>query len=123
MALRAADDAVGDGVTLGPVTLARKVITYGTTMVVNPNDGTVFQITATDGVAFAVNLGGSQIAGKLIVVVVKNTSGGNTGAITWGAGFKPQAALVVATVSTRTVMFISDGTNYVEVSRNLDTPN
>lgn len=122
MAIRAVDDAVGDGVTLAPVTYTRKVITYGTVMVLDPNQGTVFQITATDGVAFTINTV-VPAAGKLVIVVIKNTSGGNTGAITWGAGFKPQAALVVATVSTRTAMFISDGTNLVEVSRNLDTPN
>lgn len=118
MPIRAVDDAVGDGVTLAPVSFTRKVITYGTAMVLNPNEGTHFSITVTDGVAFSITPSAPGPAGKLVLLTLRNTSGGALGAVTLASPFKIAAtAIAVATAFSRTYVFISDGTNLVEVAR------
>lgn len=123
--LRFADDAVGDGVTIGRgLTLARAVLPYGTVIATDASLANAFTITATDGVAFAISAPSNLSAGKQITYTIRNTSGGALGAITWNAVFKMAAFTNPATANSRSIAFIYDGTNLVEVSRcAADIPN
>lgn len=123
--LRLQDDPVGDGVTLTRgLTLARAVLTYGTVIATDASLGNSFTITATDGVAFTISAPSNLVAGKQISYTVRNTSGGALGAITWNAVFKMAAFANPATANSRSISFVYDGANLVEVSRTpADVPN
>jgi hypothetical protein len=97
-------------------------LVYGAAIAIDASVGNNFQVSITDGVAFVVSAptnppetGRSQ----LMSIKFKNTSGGAHGAGTWNAIFKTQAAVfpAIATGFSRTVQFIWDGTNWVEVGR------
>lgn len=63
--------------------------------------------------------------GQLLVVIIKNTSGGAT-AITWSAGYKLGAWTNPATGFSRSITFYADNASqaYVEVCRGtVDVPN
>lgn len=78
-------------------------------------------ITATTGVAFAINaplnppgVGFSQE----LTLTIKNTSGGALGAATFNAVYKLGAAWTQpATGFSRSIQFRWDGTNWIEVGR------
>ena len=122
---RIQDDLLGDGVNISKgLTLARAVLTYGTVIATDASLANTFSITATDGVAFTISAPTNLVAGKQITYVVRNTSGGALGAITWNAIFKMAAFTSPATANSRSITFVYDGTNLVEVSRTpADVPN
>jgi hypothetical protein len=123
--LRFTDDANGDGVTLGRgLTLARAVLPYSTAISTDAGLANAFTITATDGVAFTISAPYNLSAGKQVTYTIRNTSGGALGAITWNAIFKMAAFTNPATATSRSITFVYDGTNLVEVSRTpADVPN
>jgi hypothetical protein len=122
---RLADDLVGDGVSLSRgLTLARAVLPYSTVIATDASLANSFTITATDGVAFTISAPTNLVAGKQLTYTIRNTSGGALGAITWNAVFKMTAFTNPATATNRSISFIYDGTNLVEVSRSAaDVPN
>lgn len=116
--LRFTDDANGDGVTLGKgLTLARAVLLYGTVIATDAGLANAFTITATDGVAFAISAPTNLAAGKQVTYTIRNTTGGALGVATWNAIFKMAAWTQPGTGTSRSITFIYDGTNLVEVSR------
>lgn len=70
-------------------------IPYSTSMTPNAALGTVFRISVTDGVAFAINAPINPVSGANITVVIRNTSGGAAGVATWNAIFKMTRKSVV----------------------------
>lgn len=121
---RAQDDAVGDGVTLPPVKYARAVLPYSATVAVDGNQGDYFSLTITNGSALAIGAPSNVPAGKVVTFTIRNTSGGAHGAITWNAAYKMTALAAIATGFSRTISFISDGTNLVEMYKSAaDVPN
>jgi hypothetical protein len=105
-----------------------ETVTYSASMTPDLRAGHVHRITVTDGVAFTINSPSSRDAtapGQFTTFVIRNTSGGAIGAITWNAIFKLNAAAIApATATSRSIVFFDDGTNLVEVARGaLDVPN
>lgn len=93
-------------------------VTYSTSITPDASLGHVFNITVTDGVAFAINAPTTPVKGQRITIRIKNTSGGAVGTITWNAVFKMPTWTSPATGFSRAATFDYDGTNWVEASRN-----
>ena len=92
--------------------------TYGTTVTVNQRLGHAHRITATNGTAFTVSNPTNSVTGDIVTVMVRNTSGGVLGVLTWGGSYKLGAAWVQpANGFSRTIQFLNDGTNWVEINR------
>lgn len=123
----------GAGVNTGPngrivmlhgVVHKRQGITYSASMTINSALGSQFLITANNGTAFTINAPTNPVDGQPITITIKNTSGGALGVVTWNAVFKMAAWTSPATGNSRSIQFMYDGTNWVEMSRaTADVPN
>lgn len=121
-----ADCQFGGAVVMSaaPVVEARVVNTYSTSITMSASAGNAHSITATDGVAFTINAPTTARTGQYLELVIRNTSGGALGVITWNAVFKMTAFTNPATTFSRSIIFRYDGTNWVEVGRGAaDVPN
>lgn len=88
----------------------RVVVPYSASMTFDLGTGNSFDITATNGTAFTINSPNNAADGNQFTVVIRNTSGGALGAITFGASFKLAGAFVApATGNQRSVRFEVDG--------------
>lgn len=104
------------------------VIPYTAAPVPNVALANAFRITATDGVAFVFGVplfpppaGFSET----ISITIRNASGGAHGAITWNAIYKTSASPfpAIANGFSRTIQFLWDGTNWVEMNGAADVAN
>lgn len=121
---RLQDDAVGDGVSLPPVKYTRVVLPYSAAIAVDGNQGDYFSLTITNGSALTIGAPSNMPAGKVATFTIRNASGGAHGAITWNAAFKMAALAAIATGFSRSITFVSDGTNLVELYKTpADVPN
>jgi len=94
------------------------IVTYSASMTPNATPGRTQRISATDGNAFTINNPTNSQVGDILIVMIRNTSGGALGAATFAAGYKLGAAWVQpANGFSRSIQFLNDGTNWVEVSR------
>lgn len=93
----------------------RLTLTYGTTVAFDASAAHSFSLTVTDGVAFAISAPTNPATGKMITITIKNTSGGAVGTITWNAVFKMATFTTPATANQRSISFVYDGTNWVEL--------
>lgn len=92
--------------------------TYGTSVAVDNKLGNLFEITSTNGTGFTIGSPTTLLAGMEITIVVKNTSGGSLGAITWGGTYNLAGAFTApATGFKRSVTFWCDGTEWFEKCR------
>lgn len=97
-------------------------LTYGPSIAIDASLGNNFVVTITDAVAFVTaaptNTPPSGF-GQLISITYRNASGGAHGAGTFNAVFKTQATPfpAIANGFSRTVWFLWNGTNWVEVAR------
>jgi hypothetical protein len=99
-------------------------VTYSASMTLDLLNGSAFVITATNGTAFTINAPSNALAGQIIDITIRNTSGGALGAATWNAVFKMVAWASPATGFSRSIRFRYDGTNWVELARGAaDVPN
>ncbi len=105
----------GSVTTTGPSVEVRSTLLYGTTVATNAALGNYFTLTVTDGVAFAVSAPTNPTTGQILTYTIKNTSGGAVGTITWDAVFKKAAFTTPATANQRSITFIYDGTNWIEL--------
>jgi hypothetical protein len=102
----------------------RTAVTYSASMTADASTGNTFVITATDGTAFAINAPTNVTSGQRITFTVRNTSGGVLGVVTWNAVFKMATWTQPANGNSRSIDFVYDGTNWVEVARTpSDIPN
>ena len=100
--------------------------TYGTSVTIGSaiNTGNIFQITATDGVGFTITNPSNADAGQIATFMIRNASGGVLGAVTWDTLYKLATWTSPANGFSRSISFVSDGTNWVEVGRTTaDVPN
>lgn len=102
--------------------------TYGAAVVIDAALSDTFRIVATNNTAFTINSPTNTpvSAGKRLVIMIKNTSGGALGAITAGATYKlfGGAFTSPATATSRSHEFEWDGTNWIELWRGAnDIPN
>jgi len=92
--------------------------TYGTTVTINVALGKIQRITATNGTAFTVTNPSNSVTGDIVTVMVRNTSSGTLGVLTWGNKYKRGAAWIQpASGFSRSIEFLNDGTNFVEINR------
>lgn len=95
-----------------------KLITYATSMTPSLSDGSVFEIRATDTVAYTIANPTNPISGQTIHFIIKNGSGGTMGNVTFGNAFKLGAAFdKPADTKYRVYSFVYNGTYWFEVSR------
>jgi hypothetical protein len=131
MALQNYVDKVGPVVSAAwlnfvDVLLQLNLPTYGTTVTVDAAQANYFRLTVTDGVAFTIAAPANPSTGtpQKITLMIRNTSGGALGAITWNAVFKMVAWTSPANGFSRSISFVYDGTNWVETFRSAaDVPN
>ncbi len=101
-----------------------QTLTYSTSITPDCSRGGIMKLTVTDGVAFAINAPTNPLSGQRLLMVIRNTSGGAVGAITWNAVFKKTAFTTPATANNRSIEFVYDGTNWVETFKTpADVPN
>ena len=83
-----------------------------------------FTLQIPDGVAFTVASPTYVYDGQIITINVCNFHSSALGAVTWGALYKMAAWTSPATGKNRSITFLCDGTNFVEISRTAaDVPN
>jgi hypothetical protein len=96
-------------------------LTYGPSIALDASLGTRFVVTVTDAVAFTVAAPTNPPAtgfGQLLILTIRNASGGAHGAGTFNAVFKTAGAVpAIANGSSRSFVFAWDGTNWVEIVR------
>jgi hypothetical protein len=105
---------------------SKSVVTYSNSMTPDSSAGRRFIITATNGTAFTINAPTNTPTGgeQHIVITIRNTSGGALGAATWNAVFKMSAWTQPANGFSRSIDFVYDGTNWVQVAQTgVDVPN
>lgn len=106
------------------VNLKSVVVTYSTSITPNASLGSVFIITATNGTAFTINAPTNPTTDQTLKILIRNTSGGALGAITWDAVFKMSAWTSPATGNSRAIEFYYNGTNWVQLFQAAaDVPN
>jgi len=99
-------------------------LVYGVSVAIDASQGRDFTATANNATAFAIAAPTNATTGQRITVMVRNTSGGALGAVTWNAVFKLAAWTSPANGFSRSIDFRFDGTNWVEVGRTtVDVPN
>ena len=123
------------GVEVGDITTAKILlttqlvytkitVTYSASMTIDSSVGSYASITATNATAFTINAPTNPVNGQPLTIVIRNTSGGALGAVTWNAVFKMSAWTSPATGFSRSICFFYDGTNWVQVSQTgVDVPN
>jgi hypothetical protein len=100
------------------------VVDYAASIQFNAAVGSVFLVIATNGVAFTIEAPLNGVPAQRILVVVKNSSGGALGAITWNAVFKKTAFTNPANGFSRSIEFVWDGTNWIQTALSgVDVPN
>lgn len=106
----------GVKVTGGPFVAKVNALTAGSTVTIDSTLGNVF--TLTPGQAETINATTVGVAGQMMYLIV-TTSGIDSYILTFGTNFKTTGTLTTGTASGKvyTMQFISNGTNYCEVSR------
>lgn len=113
--------AVLDGASVSNVP---NLITFNNVTITSPitpaaSGGLWVRLSLTSNAAYTLNAPAGTIApGSTLTVTVRNTIGGAAGAMTFAATYKLGAAWVQpANGFSRTIVFMWDGTNFVEISR------
>lgn len=107
-----------------PIISARVTETYSASITSVATSGDTRVITVTNGVAFTINNPTNPQTGQRLLYIIRNTSGGAMGAITWGANMKVAGWVNPATAFSRSIEFEYDGTNWVTIDvMTADVPN
>lgn len=102
----------------------RNVLSWNSTMSPDPSKGELNVITATSNAGVTIGAAANQAANQKLTVQVRNTSGIALGTITWDASYKMAVWTSPANGYSRSVTFMYDGTNWIEVGRTpADVPN
>jgi hypothetical protein len=111
--------------SLGALASQRTTLSYAATVNINASLGNLFEVTANNGVAFAIAAPTNPTDGQRITVMTKNTSGGALGAITPNAVFKLTGSAwpTPATGTNIKLYLYYDGTNWTEEGRSGAVPN
>jgi hypothetical protein len=103
----------------GPMGSAAPVtLVFGAAPATNAGLGNVFIITATSNTAITFAAPTSPTTGQLLTYVIRNTSGGSMGSVSFNAVFKTASGFTTpATANSRTITFLYNGANWVELYR------
>lgn len=97
--------------------------TFGATVAIAAGNGALSVITASSNISFLISNPTSASTGLTISISVKNTSGAALGTITWDTLYKMASFTKPANGYRRTVTFLYDGTNWVEIACSPEVPN
>lgn len=99
-------------------------LTYSASVTIDTTKGRKFSLSVTDSSALTINAPTNVRTGEDFTLIVRNTSGGAMGVITWNAVFKMSAWTNPANANSRSIRFMYDGTNWVQISgTGVDVPN
>jgi hypothetical protein len=99
-------------------------VAYSASITPDASLGNYQQISPNNGTAFTINAPTNPTTGQLLSLTIRNVSGGALGVITWNAVFKMPAWTSPANTFSRSILFVYDGTNWVEIFRSAaDVPN
>jgi hypothetical protein len=91
---------------------------WATPMTPDASQGNIVVFEANAGGAVTINNPTNGQRGQILTYKIRNVSGGALGVITWGANYKMGAAWTQpANAFSRTIQFLYDGTNWIEISR------
>jgi hypothetical protein len=105
------------------LTLTGIAATYGATVSIDAAAATTHVIAATNATAFTILNPTNPATGRLLVVQVKNTSGGALGTVTWDTLYKMATFVKPANGFTRSAGFSYNGTNWTEIFCSPEVPN
>lgn len=110
--------------SFSPNYIAKRITpTWGAAITIDTSIGSIFDVIATTAIASAVGAPVSANAGFRITIKIKNASGGALGT-TWNAVYKLSAWTDPANGFSRSIDFVYDGTNWVQVSQTgVNVPN
>jgi parallel beta-helix repeat protein len=91
------------------------VATYSASITLDARDGNCFAITPTDTTAFTINAPTNPATGQRLLIMIRNTSGGTHGNITWNAAFLVSTWTKPANGFSRSVEFIYNGANWAQL--------
>lgn len=97
--------------------------TYGATVAIDATLGNAAQIVVTNASAFTITNPSNPGYGQWLSIMVKNTSGGVMATPTWDTSYKMASFTKPATGFRRTVTFLYDGANWVEINCSPEVPN
>jgi len=103
--------------------LVEATLTYGASVAIDADAGTIHKLTATNSTAFTLANPTNPSTGRLLIIRVRNTSGGVLGTITWDTLYKMGSFTKPANGFSRTVAFVYDGTNWIELFCSPEVPN
>lgn len=118
--------ASGGSIAVGKALVqTRVVLTYSATIATDASLGNTFSIPVTNGTAFTISDPTNLSTGQRVLYVIRNISGGALGAIAWGTTlFKMPAFTAPATGFSRSVEFMYDGVNLIQLWQSAaDVPN
>lgn len=96
----------------------RAVLAYSASMTPNVATADIQEVTANNGVAFTINAPTNPTDGQFFTLVIKNTSGGALGAITFNATFHNASAYTPpSNGNNRAITWYYNGTNWIEINR------
>jgi hypothetical protein len=102
----------------------RVALTYATPIAVDASLGDSYSMSATNGTAFTMSAPTNGTTGQRITILIRNTSGGALGAVTWDAAYKLGTWTQPANGFYRAITFEYNGSNWYELSRTpIDAPN
>lgn len=114
------------GVTSHDLAIIEKevTVTYSASMTIDASTGNEQIISANNATAFTINAPTNPATGQYLEITIRNTSAGALGVATWNAVFKMVAWVQPGTLTSRTITFRYNGTNWVEKGRTAaDIPN
>lgn len=98
-------------------------LTYGASVSVNANAATIHKLTVTNGTGFTITNPSNPSTGRLLIIRMINTSGGVVGTITWDTLYKLGTFTKPANGFSRTIAFVYNGTNWIELFCSPEVPN
>lgn len=97
--------------------------TYGASVAVNASNGNVAIVSASNSSDFTVANPTNASTGQPLIIMVKNTSGGTLGVITWDTLYKLGTFTKPTSGKARSVTFVYTGTHWAEVACSPEIPN
>jgi hypothetical protein len=126
--VRAQASIVAGGAIIAGLALLSSAIVlpvYGPIVAIDASLGNFQRLTATNGVGFTISDPTNLRTGQILILEIRNTSGGALGAIVLGASYRTAGALpAIATANNRKFAFEWDGVTLTEIDRSpADVPN
>lgn len=95
---------------------AQFIQAYSASITIDASLGNEVDITATNGTAFTINAPTNPTTGQILVITIRNTSGGALGVITWNAVFKMLAFTSPTNNNACDIMFKYDSANWRQIA-------